>query len=74
MSQSERQGTPAAEALRRLSSSVRVEMITDMQAKMARLPTLLIIPSMVFLLPGLLVIIGGPAFVQLTQGLSGVGG
>ena len=74
VSQSERQGTPAAEALRRLSSSVRVEMITEMQAKMARLPTLLIIPSMVFLLPGLLVIIGGPAFVQLVKGLSEVGG
>ena len=74
VAQSERQGTPAADALRRLSSSVRVEMITDMQAKMARLPTLLIIPSMVFLLPGLLVIIAGPAFVQLMQGLSGVGG
>ncbi len=74
VAQSERQGTPAADALRRLSSSVRVELITDMQAKMARLPTLLIIPSMVFLLPGLLVIIGGPAFVQLMQGLSGVGG
>ena len=74
VAQSERQGTPAADALRRLSSSVRVEMITDMQAKMARLPTLLIIPSMVFLLPGLLVIVGGPAFVSLIEGLSAVGG
>ncbi len=74
VSQSERQGTPAADALRRLSSSSRIEMVTDMQAKMARLPTLLIIPSMVFLLPGLLVIVGGPAFVQLIEGLGGVGG
>ena len=74
VAQSERQGTPAADALRRLSSSVRVEMVTGMQAKMARLPTLLIIPSMVFLLPGLLVIVGGPAFVQLIEGLGSVGG
>lgn len=74
VAQSERQGTPAADALRRLSSSVRVEMITGMQAKMARLPTLLIIPSMVFLLPGLLVIAGGPAFVQLIEELGAVGG
>ena len=73
VSQSERQGTPAADALRRLSSSVRVEMITRMQAKMARLPTLLILPSMV-LVAGMLVIVAGPAFVQLMQGLSGVGG
>ena len=74
VAQSERQGTPAADALRRLSSSVRVEMITEMQAKMARLPTLLILPSMVFLLPGLLVIVVGPAFVQIIRDLSGVGG
>ncbi len=73
VSQSERQGTPAADALRRLSSSVRVEMITGMQAKMARLPTLLILPSMV-LVAGMMVIVAGPAFVQLMQGLSGVGG
>lgn len=74
VAQSERQGTPAADALRRLSSSVRIEMITAMQAKMARLPTLLILPSMVFLLPGLLVIVVGPAFVQVIRDLSGVGG
>ena len=74
VSQSERQGTPAADALRRLSSSVRVEMVTEMQAKMARLPTLLIIPSMVFLLPGLLVLVAGPAFVRLIEDLGAVGG
>ena len=74
VAQSERQGTPAADALRRLSSSVRVEMVTEMQAKMARLPTLLILPSMVFLLPGLLVIVVGPAFVQIIRDLGGVGG
>ena len=74
VAQSERQGTPAADALRRLSSSVRVEMITEMQAKMARLPTLLILPSMVFLLPGLLLIVVGPAFVQIIRDLGGVGG
>ncbi len=74
VAQSERQGTPAADALRRLSGSLRVELITNMQTKMARLPTLLIIPSMVFLLPGLLVIVGGPAFVSLIEGLSGAGG
>ena len=72
--QSERQGTPTADALRRLSRSVRVEILANIQAKMARLPTLLIIPSMVFLLPGLLVLVGGPALVQLIEGLGAIGG
>lgn len=74
VAQSERQGTPAADALRRLSGSIRVETISEMQAKMARLPTLLIIPSMVFMLPGLLIIVGGPAMIQLLEGMAAVGG
>ena len=74
VSQSERHGTPLADALRKLASSVRVEAISRMQEKMARLPTLLVIPSVACLLPGILVIVGGPAFVQLTESLGNVGG
>lgn len=74
VSQSERHGTPLADALRKLASSIRVESISRMQEKMARLPTLLVMPSIACVLPGILVIVGGPAFVQLTQNLSQFGG
>lgn len=71
--QSERHGTPLAEALRKLAAATRVELVANMQAKLARLPVLLILPTLAFVLPGILVIVGGPAFVQLTTTLSGVG-
>ena len=71
--QSERHGTPLADALRKLASSVRVDSIARMQAKMARLPTLLLLPSIACILPGVVVIIGGPTLLQLTKSLETFG-
>ena len=67
--QSERHGTPLADALRKLAGSIRVQTIARMQEKMGRLPTLLILPSIAFLLPGIMVIVGGPAIMQLSLSL-----
>ena len=72
--QSERHGTPLAEALRKLAGSVRVQSVARMQAEMGRLPTLLIVPSIALILPGVMVVVGGPAFVHLTESLGSVGG
>lgn len=74
VAQSERHGTPLADAPPKLAGSVRVETILRMQEKMARLPTLLIIPSISGYLVGVLVIVGGPAMVRLTQSLGNFGG
>ena len=40
---------------------------------MARLPTLLVIPAIAGLLPGILVIVGGPSIVQLLEQLEQFG-
>lgn len=74
VAQAERHGTPTADALRKLASSTRVDMIARMQAKMARLPTLLVLPSIAFLLPGIVVIVAGPSVIRLTEGLANIGG
>lgn len=74
VAQSERHGTPLADSLRKLAGSVRVDTISRMQARMVRLPTLLVIPSVICLLPGIMVIVGGPAFVRLTSSLANFGG
>ena len=74
VAQSERHGTPTADALRKLAGSVRVETLSKMQTKMARLPTMLMLPSIGFLLPGLLVIVGGPSMLQLLDELGAIGG
>ena len=74
VTQSERHGTPLADALRKLAGSLRVQQIAAMQAKMARLPVLLILPTITCVLPGIIVIVGGPAFVNLADSLSEIGG
>ena len=73
VSQSERHGTPLADSLRKLASSIRVQAIATMQARLARLPVLLILPTLAFVLPGIMVIVGGPAFVQLVESLDQFG-
>lgn len=67
--QSERHGTPLADALRKLGGSLRVQQIAAMQGKMARLPVLLILPTIAGVLPGIMVIVAGPAFVKLIESL-----
>ena len=71
--QSERHGTPVADALRKLANSVRVQTISRMQTKMARLPTMLVLPSIACLLPGILVLVGGPSMLKLMNELGGMG-
>lgn len=74
VAQSERHGTPIAESLRKLASSLRIDTIARMQAKMARLPTLLLLPSVALLLPGIMVIVGGPSILKLIEQLGEIGG
>lgn len=74
VAQAERHGTPAADALRKLADAVRLDMITRLQTKMARLPTLLLLPSIGCLVPGFLVIAGGPSMLRLTEQLQNIGG
>ena len=74
VSQSERHGTPLADSLRKLAASMRVEAVARMQAKMARLPTLMVIPTVILVLPGIMVLVAGPALGQLTAQLSNPGG
>ena len=73
VAQSERHGTPVADSLRKLAQSLRVETVSRTQAKMARLPTLLILPAIGGLLPGIFVIAGGPSIVQLMDQLGNLG-
>ncbi len=65
VAQSERHGTPTADALRNLAGSARVDALARVEAKIARLPTLMVLPSIACLLPGFLIIVGGPAMIQL---------
>src|SRR6202012_6168957 len=60
--QTEKYGTPLAQALRVLSSEMREERIMNYEQKVARLPATLALPMIIFILPPLFVVpIGPPA-------------
>ena len=58
-------GTPLADALRVLSAEMRTETMTRFEAKAARLPVMLTVPMIVFILPCLFLVVGGPALVSV---------
>lgn len=71
LAQSIQFGTPLAQALRTLSAEMRQEMLTRFEAQAARLPVLLTVPMIIFILPCVFLIVGGPAILQLLAVLKG---
>lgn len=65
-------GTPLTEALRLLSAELRQEVLTRFEARAARLPVLLTLPTVVFILPCVFMIVGGPAAIQIVGVLKGM--
>lgn len=64
LSQTLQYGTPLAEALRVLSAEMRQEILTRFEEKAAKLPVLLTMPMILFILPVLFMVVGGPAVIQ----------
>lgn len=60
-------GTPVSDALRVLSAEMRQEMLTRFEARAARLPVLLTMPTIAFILPCVFIIAGGPAMIQVMR-------
>jgi tight adherence protein C len=60
-------GTPLSSALRVLSSELRRETLTKFEERAARLPVLLTMPMILFILPCVFLVVGGPAIIQLMK-------
>ena len=65
--QSMQYGTPLSDALRMLSAELRQETLNRFEAKAGRLSVLLTMPMIVFILPCVFLVVGGPAVVQVMQ-------
>lgn len=57
-------GTPLAQALRVLAAELRHEMLMRFEARAARLPVILTIPTILFILPCIFLVVGGPAVLR----------
>jgi len=68
MIQTEKYGTPLASALRVLSAEFRNERMMRAEEKAARLPAIMTVPLILFILPVLFVVILGPAACSISDG------
>jgi tight adherence protein C len=67
MIQTEKYGTPLASALRVLSAEFRNERMMRAEEKAARLPAIMTIPLILFILPVLFIVILGPAACSISD-------
>ena len=67
MVQTERYGTPLASALRVLSAEFRNERMMRAEEKAARLPAIMTVPLILFILPVLFIVILGPAACDISD-------
>ena len=65
--QTEKYGTPLANALRVLSAEMRNERLMKAEEKAARLPAVMTVPLILFILPVLFIVLLGPATCQIAD-------
>lgn len=70
--QSERYGTPLAQSLRVLSAEYRNERLMKAEEKAARLPAVMTVPLIMFVLPPLFIVIIGPAILRFIDSMKGM--
>ena len=63
--QSVQYGTPLTQALRALSAEQRQERLVKFEGRAARLPVLLTLPMIIFILPCVFLVVTGPAMVDV---------
>lgn len=70
LNQSLKFGTPLTESLRVLAAEMRAERLARFEERAARLPVLLTLPLMGFILPSLMIVIGTPLALRITDMLA----
>jgi tight adherence protein C len=67
LAQTLRYGTPLAQALRVIAAQMRDEALIQLEERANQLPALLTVPMMLFIMPTIFLIVGGPAAIQLVD-------
>ena len=69
LGQSMQYGTPLSQVLRTIAVDLRRQRLLALETKAARLPVLLVIPLIVFILPSMFIVLAGPPMMKLTDTL-----
>jgi len=70
LSQTLKYGTPLAQALHVVAEELRNDGLRKLEEQANRMPVLLTVPMILFILPGIFMIIGGPAFLKVMDVLA----
>jgi tight adherence protein C len=73
LSQSTKYGTPLSQALRSVANDLRRERMIALEAKAAKLPVMLTLPLIVFIMPSLFIVLIGPAVLRLGDTMAHIG-
>jgi len=65
LSQTLQYGTPLAQALRSIASQMRDDALIQLEERANQLPALLTVPMMLFIMPTIFLVVGGPAALQM---------
>ena len=72
--QSERYGTPLTQSMKNIAQSERVQRAARIAAQAERVPVLMTLPMLLFVVPGTMLLIAGPAFLTAIKALDTLGG
>jgi tight adherence protein C len=72
LAQSLQYGTPLTQALRTLSAELRQEALVKFEERAGRLPTLMTVPMILFILPCVFLIVAGPAIINVLASMRGM--
>ena len=72
--QSDRYGTPLTQSMRNIALSERTTRAAETLTRAERLPVLMTLPMLLFVVPGTMLLVAGPAFLSVTRTLGSLGG
>jgi tight adherence protein C len=70
LAQTMRFGTPLAHAMKVVASEMRNDVMMSMEERANKLPALMTVPMIIFILPTIMLILGGPAMLRVLDQLA----
>ena len=72
--QSERFGTPLTQSVRNIAANERAQRALRVETSTQRLPVLMTLPMLLFVVPGIMCLVAGPSFLAAIDALGSLGG
>ena len=71
--QGERYGTPLSQSIQNIARNERLQRASRIEAQAGRLPVIMSLPMLLLVVPGIILLMGGPAFLVAIEAIQGLG-